>query len=133
MRGSSRVPSAGAVSRFGPTVRPGRRMPMRGNNTGSVMMLMPARWINTVEWPSHAAVTVESSHALGAGFATAGNTGRQLSIVHSRQRCPNQLRIGERRRFAAAGEVLITDSTHATLRASGFHGIAAAFCYRETR
>src|ERR1044071_5744616 len=73
-------------------VNPGNRIPIRGKSTGSVRMLMPKRLMRTVAWPIQAAVTWASFHFKGSGLAKAGAIGRQLSIVHSRQRCPIQRR-----------------------------------------
>jgi hypothetical protein len=71
-------------------VNPGNRIPMRAKSTGSVRMLMPKKLMRTVAWPIHAAVTWSSFHLKGSGLAKAGKIGRQLSIVHSRQRFPIQ-------------------------------------------
>ena len=90
--GSSGNVSAGSVRRLGPSVKNGRRIPIRLEKTGSVMIIRPKKLISTVEWPSHAAVTSSSLHTSGVGFANAGAIGRRLSTVHSRQRCASQFR-----------------------------------------
>ena len=66
--GSSSNVSAGLVRRFGPMLkRNGMRTPMRGNKTGSVMMLIPKKLMRTVEWPSQDAVSWSLLHSLGRG------------------------------------------------------------------
>src|SRR5207247_11291633 len=45
----------------------------------------------------HALVTSAAAHSDGSGLAHAGAIGRQLSIVHSRQRCRSQRRTRELR------------------------------------
>src|ERR1700732_4439122 len=67
--GRSRMVSAGAVRRLGPSVRPGNRNPIRGNRTGSVRIFIPKKLINTVACPSHAAVIWLSLHSAGFGRA----------------------------------------------------------------
>src|SRR3984893_14130396 len=67
--GRSRTVSAGAVRRLGPSVRPGNRIPIRGNRTGSVRIFIPKKLINTVACPSHAAVIWLSLHSAGFGRA----------------------------------------------------------------
>ena len=84
--GRSRMVSAGAVRRLGPSVRPGNRIPIRGNRTGSVRIFIPKKLINTVACPSHAAVIRLSLHSAGFGRAKAGAIGRHLSPIHSCQR-----------------------------------------------
>src|SRR6266516_7586692 len=102
--GSSWNSSAGAVQRFGTKVRPGTRIPMRGKSTGSVRILVPKKLMSTVACPIHVLVTWPSFHFDGSGLANAGATGRQLSIVHSRQRCPSQRRTRELRRVGCSIE-----------------------------
>src|SRR5256885_10382103 len=69
---------------------PGKRIPTRGKSTGSVRIVTPKKLMSPVECPSHASVTCVSSHFDGVGLAKAGAIGRQLSIVHSLNRCPSQ-------------------------------------------
>src|SRR4029450_9157018 len=71
-------------------VMPGNRIPTRGKSTGSVRIVTPKKLMSTVECPSHASVTCVSLHFHGFGRVKAGAIGRQLSVVHSRNRCPNQ-------------------------------------------
>src|SRR5881392_2153016 len=73
-------------------VIPGKRIPTRGKRAGSVSIVTPKKLMSTVECPSHASVTCVSLHFDGSGFAKAGAIFRQLSIVHSRNKCPNQRR-----------------------------------------
>src|SRR5437879_1298189 len=76
---------------------------MRGKSTGSVRILMPKKLMSTVACPIQAAVTSASFHFKGSGLAKAGAIGRQLSIVHSRQRCPSQRRTRLLRRVGCSG------------------------------
>src|SRR5512132_4009247 len=76
-------------------VMPGKRIPTRGKSTGSVRIVTPKKLMSTVECPSHASVTCVSLHFHGFGRAKAGAIGRQLSIVHSLNRCPSQRRARE--------------------------------------
>src|ERR1700726_3752015 len=70
--GRSRTVSADAVRRLGPSVSPGNRIPIRGKRTGSVRIFIPKKLINTVAWPSHAAVIRLSLHSAGFVRAKAG-------------------------------------------------------------
>ena len=76
-------------------VMPGKRIPTRGKSTGSVRIVTPKKLMSTVECPSHASVTCVSLHFHGSGRAKAGAIARQLSIVHSLNRCPSQRRARE--------------------------------------
>src|SRR6266508_6542148 len=105
--GSSWNLRAGAVNRFGPIVKPGSRIPIREKSTGSVRMLMPKRLMRTVAWPIQAAVTWAAFHFKGSGLAKAGAIGRQLSIVHSRQRCPSQRRTRLLRKVGCSGASML--------------------------
>src|SRR5439155_3686597 len=104
MRGSSAKVSAGSVRRFGPMVRKGRRIPMRGKKTGSVRIFIPKKLMRTVECPSHAAVRSSLLQVSGAGCANAGAIGRRLSTIHSCQRWPSQLRRRISRRAASRSD-----------------------------
>src|SRR4029077_2593319 len=73
-------------------VMPGKRIPTRGKRTGSVRIVTPKKLMSTVECPNQASVTCVSPHVPGLGRAKAGAIGRQLSIVHSLNRCPSQRR-----------------------------------------
>src|SRR5262249_45219746 len=54
--------------------------------------------MSTVECPIQAKVNCASLHFEGSGLADAGVIERQLSMVHSRKRCPTQRRTREVRR-----------------------------------
>jgi len=71
-------------------VMPGKRIPTRGKRTGSVRIVTPKKLMSTVECPSHASVSCVSLHFDGSGLAKAGAIRRQLSTVHSLNRCPSQ-------------------------------------------
>ena len=73
-------------------VIPGKRIPTRGKRTGSVSIVTPKKLMSNVECPSQESVSCVSLHFDGSGFVKAGAIGRQLSIVHSRNRCPSQRR-----------------------------------------
>ena len=103
--------SAGAVRRFGPIVMPGKRIPTRGKSTGSVRIVTPEKLMSTVECPSHASVTCVSSHFDGVGLAKAGAIGRQLSIVHSLNRCPSQRRTLDLRGAGCCGACTLERNT----------------------
>src|SRR5262249_13194017 len=79
-------------------MNPGKRIPIRGKRTGSVRIVTPKKLMSTVECPIQANVNCVSLHCDGSGLAEAGAIGRQLSIVHSRKRCPTQRRTREVRR-----------------------------------
>src|SRR5262249_23457714 len=84
-------------------VIPDKRIPMRGKTTGSLRIVIPKKLMSAVEWPSHESVTRVSLHFEGSGFAKAGAIGRQLSIVHSRNRCPSQRRTLDPRGIGCCG------------------------------
>jgi hypothetical protein len=71
----------------------------------------PKKLMSTVEWPSHASVTCVSLHCDGFGRANAGAMGRQLSIVHSLNRCPSQRRTLDRRGTGCCGACTLESNT----------------------
>src|SRR6266550_5690844 len=87
-------------------VMPGKRIPARAKSTGSVRIVTPKKLMSTVECPSHASVTCVSLHFHGSGRAKAGAIGRQLSIVHSLNRCPSQRRAREVRGLDCSGALM---------------------------
>src|SRR5437660_692019 len=102
-------------------VIPGKRIPTRGKRTGSVRIVIPKKLISTVECPSHASVTCVSVHFEGSGFAKAGAIGRQLSIVHSRNRCPSQRRTLDPRGIGCCGACTTERNTAIIAVASSNH------------
>src|SRR4029077_8135330 len=71
---------------------PNKRTPTREKRTGYVRIVTPKKLMSTEECARHASVTCVSLHVDGLGRAQAGAIGRQLSIVHSLNRCPSQRR-----------------------------------------
>src|SRR6516162_4126235 len=84
-------------------VKPGKRIPARGKRTGSVRIVTPKKFISTVECPSQASVSCVLLHFDGSGLANAGTIGRQLSIVHSWNRCLSQRRTLDPRGIGCCG------------------------------
>src|SRR5262245_20757419 len=70
---------------------------------------MPKKLRSTVACPSQARVICASLHFLGSGFVKGRAIGAQLSIVHSRNKCPSQRRSCQLggRRCSTLGMVLV--------------------------
>src|SRR5512144_522785 len=92
-------------------VIPGKRIPTRGKRTGSVRIVTPKKLMSTVECPSHASVNCVSLHSDGLGRAKAGAIGRQLSTVHSLNRCPSQRRALDLRGAGCCGACTLERNT----------------------
>ena len=99
---------------------PGKRIPTRGKRTGSVRIVTPKKLMSTVECPSHASVTCVSLHFDGSGRAKAGAIRRQLSIVHSLNRCPSQRRTLDPRGIGCCGAC--TSKSNTAMVAAGSAG-----------
>src|SRR3569832_999964 len=75
---------AGATNRFGPTLPMTVLAPIRLQSTGSVRMLMPKKFMRTVECPSHAAVIAFGFQEAGTGTADGFPTLRPASATMPR-------------------------------------------------
>jgi hypothetical protein len=91
-----------------------------GKEDGSVRIVTPKKFMSTVECPIQVKVNCVSLHFEGSGLAKADAIGRQLSMVHSRQRSAIQ------RRGSGAGCFLIVHlaihSTHIGKSARSYYG-----------
>src|SRR6266511_2041986 len=114
-------------------VMPGKRIPTRGKRTGSVSIVTPKKLMSTVECPSHASVTCVSLHFDGSGLAKAGAIGRQLSIVHSLNRCPSQRRTLDPRGTGCCGACTLKRNTYPGCRMSRLEWLEACTTNRAGR
>ena len=100
--GSSSTNAAGSISRLMPTVRGPRFNPMRLLNTGSVKIVKPSNFSNTVLWPSQAACRPRSGHNFGRGRCGA----ETISRLYSFETCRNSAGPARRKNLTVSGACL---------------------------
>src|SRR4249919_3744277 len=110
---------------------PGKRIPTRGKRTGSVRIVTPKKLMSIVECPSHASVSRVSLHFDGSGLAKAGAILRQLSIVHSLNRCPSHRRTLDPRGTGCCGAC--TSESNTAMMAAGRRLEGCAMNQTDTR